>query len=739
MKFLTRSPLLALALLAGVTALLALQARHVRLDYELEKFFPTGTPDRLSFDRMQRLFGRDDRIGLILATRDGRPLDAEDFRALAASAARLRDIELYERVVSPADAPLLLRGDDGRVRVEPALPAGFDDARLTIALDRFRQAPFERVVLSEDGQSATIAATMQPDRVSMSDRTQIRMELEAEAARLAESHGLQTLTGGYPVQRDLLTQAINRELVELYPIVVIVIVIVLALLWRDVFGTIAPLVVVVIAAVWTTGLMHVTGLPPNIFVAPVFVLTAVIGIGDSVHVLSRYGRVRSSGTDVRIAVEQTVSDLALPCFLTSFTTAMAFAALALSAVPMIAHFGLQTAIGVLAAYTATFLLVPPLLVLIARPVQVGTAGPLRTLSTWLARLDHFVARYPERIVRGAVSLMLVGAAGIPLININSPLLADLDREHPILATNRVLEERMAGVIGLELLLEPPSEALDEAVSVERLRNIEKLTAKLKALPEVITATSILDPISHFARQLAPPADPATMLPATLLLANHQLDPWIHEDARVMRIRMTVRDTNTRTAMALFERIDALHEEVLGESSEGRLTGQGFIGQRINARIVSHLQRSFIAAMLAVSLTLLIVLGDVRLTLASLLPNLLPVVLVSGLMGYIGIDLRYSSALVLTIVFGLAIDDTIHFVTHVRTSRAADPITSAFETAGPGIVLTSIILALGFAVLLMGALVPNRVLGGMLALTAMLALVGDLLLLPATLRLTRRTT
>ena len=247
---------------------------------------------------------------------------------------------------------------------------------LSVALDRFRRAPFVRVVLSEDGRSAMLAATMMPDRASMSDRSQIRAELDAEAARLAKTNGLHMLTGGYPVQRDLLTQAINTEFAKLYPVVLLVIVIVLSVLLRSVLATVAPLVVVAIAALLTTGLMHVTGLPPNIFVAPVFVLTAVIGVSDSVHLLSRYRDLRAKEGDVRTAVEQTVRDLALPCFLTSLTTAMAFAALALSAVPMIAHFGMHTAIGVLAAYAATFLLVPPLLVLLARPVHARPAGPI---------------------------------------------------------------------------------------------------------------------------------------------------------------------------------------------------------------------------------------------------------------------------------------------------------------------------------------------------------------------------
>ena len=202
----------------------------------------------------------------------------------------------------------------------------------------------------------------------------------------------------------------------------------------------------------------------------------------------------------------------------------------------------------------------------------------------------------------------------------------------------------------------------------------------------------------------------------------------------MRIRMTIHNLDTRSSLALFDAIGKLYEQTIHESAEGRLTGQGYIGQRINERIVSHLQLSFFAALGAVILFLLVALRDPRLVVASILPNILPLALISGIMGYAGIDLRYTSALVLTVVFGIAVDDTIHFIAQVRTKRhTADPIREAYLTAGPGILLTSTILALGFSVLLAGTFIPNQVLGALLMMTAVFALLGDLLLLPALLR------
>ena len=176
------------------------------------------------------------------------------------------------------------------------------------------------------------------------------------------------------------------------------------------------------------------------------------------------------------------------------------------------------------------------------------------------------------------------------------------------------------------------------------------------------------------------------------------------------------------------------DETLGEPV--LLTGQGYLAQLANRDIVSHFRASFLVAALGIALVLLVVARDPRLALATLLPNVLPVVVVAGAMGLTGIDLRYTSALVLAVVFGVATDDTIHFVARLRRLRERAPGTALRDTcrsAGPGLILTSLVLGAGFSVLALSSFLPLRVMGGLLLLTAFAALAADLVLLPALLR------
>lgn len=341
------------------------------------------------------------------------------------------------------------------------------------------------------------------------------------------------------------------------------------------------------------------------------------------------------------------------------------------------------------------------------------------------------------MVLGFALATLLAALLAARVEVNAPLLSDLDPEHPIRRANRLLEERLGGAIPLDLLIAPPPGPAERAYARERLERIEALTQRLRALPEVRWATSPVDPLRRLAGVLrgVPPDEAPGLLPTALLMAHDQVAPWVDVDHDRLRIRLRIRDLDTAAAFALFARIDALQREVLGEPGAVQLTGQGYLAQVVNRDIVAYFRSGFLTGLLAVALTLLAFLRDARLALLSLLPNLFVVVVVAGAMGALGIELRYTSALVLSVVFGLAVDDTIHVLAQWRRQRGdPDPVGVTFRVTGPGLVLTSLLLVSGFGTLLWAELLPLRVMGGLLLLTAVVALAADLLLLPALLHL-----
>ncbi len=733
---LARHPWWAAIVVLAITGLLGYAALDVGVHYEMEDFFPTDTPERRSFDRIRAAFGPDDRTALVILESPS-VLDTADFRAIDGLTQSLEELALLEEVVSPSNAQIVVRRGDDELTLEAAVPAAkLSSERLALAMESFTRPPFAGLLMARDFKVATIRCVMPAERTSSEDRKALLAELERLTGEFASSSGLKVRLAGYPIQRVMLSRAISDEGGRLYPWVLAAMLLVLGGALRSGVRALFPLSVALLASVWTTGLMALWDLPPNILGPAVYILIVVVGVSDGVHMLARYRKLRATSA-VDPALRGTLRELAAPCLLTSLTTAVGFAALMLTGIPLVADFGVQVAVGVLAAYLVTLLLLPAFLKLTDRAATTVAAPISRgLLSGLLDRVEAQVRRRPRTLVLACLLLLAVCALGILRLRVNSPLLADLDPEHPIRQTNRFVEERLSGVILLDLIVEPsPGEDPYSQAAVERM---ERLASRLQGeLDGVLLASSVAD-LLHQMRPLlkgVPDAAITGLLPTALLLAEKQTRRWIHFDSDLARVRVLIRDLPTQDALELFEQIGTIYAAEIGQPLNGRLTGQGYLGQIVNLRIVDHFQTSFLVALGAVFLLLLPGLRSFRLALLSVLANLFPVVAVAGIMGWLGIELRYTSALVLSVIFGLAVDDTIHFLSQWRACpRGADPLRYTFRRAGPGIVLTSLVLVAGFGVLLAGDFVPNRVLGILLCLTAVTAVLADLVLLPSLLQI-----
>lgn len=754
---LIRHPLGALVLAILLTLGFGLAARGVQPRFEIEDFFPRETPARVSYERSQALFGRDDRAGLLLIEAPAR-LGPTDFARVHAVTARLSLLTSVEEVLSPTHVALPTRDREGAIALAPGLPAKLAAAgpsadeveRLHAELAR---PPYEGLLA---GEVCLVAALLHEDRMGFADRSQLEEVLEAEAGTLRKQ-GYRVLVAGYPVQRVVLARLARDESRRLLPWTLALIVLLGAIGFRSPAGALLPLLVAGGAAIWTTGLMALSGLQPNVFGAAVYVVVAVVGVADGVHLLARARELRQAGADRVSAGLNALEEVGPACCYASLTTGIAFASLALSDLPLVADMGLQVGLGVAAALVLSLLLFPAAALWGTRATSPpsregatpeGAQGGL--LGRAVSAVDDWAARRPRALVIGFLVVGIAAALSASRLQSNAPLLADLEASHPLREANRLVEDRLGGAIPLEILLEPTPGEFPYAP--ERMARIEALTVELRGWPEVASISGPVDPL----RRLAPLLETAavgsasghrvaasevpSLMPSALLLAEEQIKPWVAAEADVMRIRLRLRDIDTQHALALFTRIETRYREVLGEDPRGKLTGQGYLAQTVNAAIVDHFARGFLIALFAVSVVLFLAFRDPALALASLLPNLFPVLCLAGLLPLLGIELRYTSALVLSIVFGIAVDDTIHLLAQhgrQRQRQAEGALRETLRVAGPGLVLTSVLLGGGFGVLLLADFLPLRVVGQTLGITAGLALAADLLLLPALLRLLGR--
>ena len=717
----------ALATLVTATVLLALAARDLGVRYEVEDFIPRETEEWATYQSYQKSFGRDDRTAVMLLE-SSRPIGLEEMQIIKALSQRVKSWPEVERVITPSNVLIPLRTTDGHVRLEQAFDPNAPD-RLPAAFDKLRKRPYINTVLSKDRRLAVAAVTLHENRLSTADRTLLVRRLEQEKS-IVESSGLFNVQlAGYPVHRIYFSEHIEKENRRLLPWALIVVVILLSLIFQNWGSVLAPLIGAFLSVIWTCGLMAAAGLSLNIFAPALFILVGLMAVSQAIHFLTGLQRKLREGLGTQASAKAILLEKSNPCGIASLTTAFVFAGLSLTGIPLIVDFGLAVALGAVSSWGVTILLLSP----IATWVRQPHTGRLMESPLFWASWEDWLKQRKGAVLTCFAIVALVFAAGATRLHINSPLLADLSSDHPIRQANRLIEERLGGVIPLDVLIPSPGASPISAYTPERMQHVEALAETLRKLPGVISVSSPTDILHQLCPLLenVPPEDALMLLPTGLLLAPEQMQHWVDNPNRLMRIRIGMANLNTSESIALFDAINQAYSSVLGTPSQPILTGQGYLGQQLNRQLVSYFETSFWAGLILAVLIIALALRSVRLALASLLPNLFPLIVVAGVMGFVGIELRYTSALVLTVVFGLAVDDTIHVLSELRARQSSpDPMNAALECSGAGIVWTSVVLGGGFSVLLASTFVPNQVLGGLLALAAGAAVLADLVLLPA---------
>ncbi len=717
----------ALAALVTTTILLALAARDLGVRYEVEDFIPRETEEWATYQSYRKSFGRDDRTAVMLLE-SSRPIGLKEMQAIKALSQRVKAWPEVERVTTPSNVLVPLRTSDGHVRLEQAFDPKAPD-RLSAAFDKLCKRPYVNSVLSKDRRLAVAAVTLHENRLNSADRSRLVRRLEQEKT-IVESNGLFNVQlAGYPVHRIYFSEHIEKENRRLLPWALIVVVILLSLIFRNWGSVLAPIIGAFLSVIWTCGLMASVGLSLNIFAPALFLLVGLMAVSQAIHFLTCLQKKLRGGLGSQASAKAVLLEKSNPCGIASLTTALVFAGLSLTGIPLIADFGLAVALGALSTWGVTILLLSPIATWVRRSHMAQPAGSSLFWASWGAWLKQ---RKGTVLACFAV-VALIFTVGATRVRINSPLLADLSADHPIRQTNRLVEERLGGVIPLDVLVPSPGGPPISAYTPERMQNIEAFAETLRKLPGVISVSSPTDILHQLCPLLenVPPADALMLLPTALLLAPEQMQHWVDNRNHLMRIRIGMANLNTSESMALFDAIKQKYSSHLGAPDQPILTGQGYLGQQLNRQLVSHFEKSFWAGLILVVLVIAVALRSIRLALIGLLPNLFPLIVVAGVMGLVGIELRYTSALVLTVVFGLAVDDTIHILSELRARQSfPDPVGAALECSGTGIVWTSVVLGGGFSVLLASTFVPNQVLGGLLALAAGAAILADLALLPA---------
>lgn len=590
-------------------------------------------------------------------------------------------------------------------------------------------------------------------------------EAIGEVVAAHEGPGFELAVSGVPMAEVQLNRMSAEDMQNLFGISLLVMLLWMAYLFRHPLGVLTPITVVILSLVAALGAMAYLDVPVTGVSGVLSSFLLCVGISDAVHLQSVFRDQRAQGVDAHEAAIFAVRVSGAPVIFTSLTTMAGLLSFRASSIASIQNVGTFGAFGVLVALVLSLVLVPVMLSFHRRGALGGQGQTRGIAATLIEFFAHRASRAPgpRRLTLIAAALGLVlGGVGIARLKTHHDPMAWVPAEHPLRLSFDELGSHFGGVadVTVHVKLREGHKLTDPAV----IKALESLEQHVLAYDDpsgtdmVASSESVLNLLRQGGQAIAQmrgetaakrvlPTDPLRLADALTfveLTVPRELDRVVNTDRTQLRLMIRVPWREASAYAPLAAHIEAGAQKYLAGVGEARATGSIMAGMEAVGGLVSELLQSSGLAFAVVGFLVLLLLRDVKLGLLAMVPNVLPVVLILGLMGMVGVPLDLATLLISAIVLGIAVDDTIHFLHHVKRGLkegldVEGALSKALSHCGRALVLTSLILASGFMVYMAAYLANAQRFGLLVALALLFALMADLWVMPALLRVAYRST
>ncbi len=529
----------------------------------------------------------------------------------------------------------------------------------------------------------------------------------------------------------------------------------LLLLFRRIGGVILPLVVVVSSLVSTLGMMPILGIPGSTAAQMVPILLLAVGTCAAVHILTLVYQEPAKGHSKDKAIANALAHSGLPVLMTSLTTAGGLISFLAASLQEVANTGIIAPIGVMFAFLFAVTLLPALLAIFPMPSrpQRQQSGITARIRAGLVGLGNLSTHYPRAVLLATFLIVVASGLGFMHFEISNHTLLWFPETDEVRTTTAAMDGKMGGSNTLELVFDTGEvNGLHEPETLNRID--EAITAVLElGNPEVPVgkALSIVDIVKETHQALnandeafyAIPQQRALLAQELLLFENsgsEDMEDFVDSEFRNARVSLRIADVDGRYLPSFMAELESKVQSVLGEGVEVTITGVAALLARTYEAFTTSMMRSYSIALLIISPFMVLIIGSLRRSLLCMVPNLLPIYLTLGFMGWVGIELDQSSLMIGCIIIGLAVDDTIHFMhgfaRYFRFTKDVDEsVRKTLETTGTAMLFTTLVLTAGFLANLASYMHSGADFGIIAAYATVMAFLADVIVMPALLKLT----
>ena len=723
-----------------------------KVSYQFLRMLPEDDSTFLAYEQFKKDFSLTGST-VVLGVKDVdfyRPGLLNEWRELSL---RLQDREEIQTVLAVNNAVNLVLPDTATaLQVVPLMPEEVVSPGDAFAVKRqLKELPFYKgLLISEDGYTQLMLVSLKLevlyDKKILDAIDAIREEVEVFETNTGEDINI----SGLPYLRMANTRIITKE-IALFLLLTGSFTLLIMLAFLRSFRAAAIALGVVLACILSSfGTSALLGYEITLLLSMVAPLMIVIVVPNCIFLINKFHAEYKETQDVTEALHQVIKKIGVVTFMTNATTALGFATFITTSSHSLVEFGVVAAINILIAFLLSLTVIPILYSWMSPPKEKHYAHLQQNWIVGMIRiLVDLVSNRRKEVYAVTLTLTVLGIIGIFKIQTNGNLTADFKKGDPVMQQLAFLEREFHGVVPLEIVIDTREPGGAEKGGV--FSRAAELQAQLDTFPELSRSISAVDFLS-FGRQAfyggntdfyglpnsQERAMMATFLPNDNSVMGSNLLVGLTDSAhQKFRITVQAQDVPTDELKQLLQRVTETAEGIFSsEKYDVTVTGASVMFLKTTKYLINNLLQSLLLAIVMISVLMAFLFRTPRMVIISLLPNLVPLILTGGLMGYFGIPLKPSTLLVFSIAFGISVDDTLHYLARYRqelkntNGRIGEAALIAIKETGVSMFYTSVVLFTGFSVFLASDFGGTQALGLLISLTLLFAMFSNLILLPS---------
>ncbi len=750
-RLILRNRLTLLVVLGLTTGFMLWNAVQVKMSYEGTQLIPADDPDFVAYEKFRQTFGVDGNI-MVVGVQTDDLFQIEFFNDWAKLTEKVGRLAMVQEVISITNLPALQKNSATRrfdfKPIVNRLPQNQDELD-AIAFALSNNKLYDGILLNRATNTTLMAISFNKAVLNSPQRVDAVKAIEKVVDAFGIQHDVEMHYSGIPYIRTIFATKVADELRLFSVLAVLVTAVAMFLFFRSFSTVFFSVLVVIIGAIWAMGLIHLLGYKLTMLTGLIPPLIVVIGIPNCVYLLNKYhNEFRKHGNKIK-ALGRIIEKIGIATLITNATTAIGFGVFYLTDSTTLREFGLVVSVSIMLVFVVSIVLIPTVFSYLPAPerkqIQHLENKKVSDIINWFIRLstDH-----RKTVFAVTAGIFITALLGMTRLNALSFIVDDIPKHDRVYTDLKFFEKHFKGVMPFEILIDTGRKG--GAQSPMQLQKAEQVQAIFQEYPNFAKPISLIEVIKAANQayfndnadyyRLPNSQERNFVLPYLMRSqtgTSTAVSSLTDSTRRLIRISMSMSDVGTHAMRDLFEavkpRIDSIYE---GTQNKVIYTGSSLIFLKGNNYLINSLISSLALAFGLIAFIMGGLFRSWRIIVISMIPNTLPLLVTAGAMGYLGIALKPSTVLIFSIAFGIAVDDSIHFLTKYRQELERHnwdirrTVITALRETGPSMLYTSIILFFGFIIFSASNFGGTIVLGIMTSTTLLVAMFANLIILPS---------